>query len=103
MSDFMFMLDSHLNTGQNRAVAEIQAIATDASMSVWLAGGAMRDMLRGAPIRDLDFVVEHDALKVAKALAAHLNGMVLSEDPLKRSAELLLTGDTRVSVSNSRT
>src|ERR1700712_480902 len=100
MSDFMFVLDSHLTTGQNRAVAEIQAIATDAGMNVWLAGGAMRDMLRGAPIRDLDFVVEHDALKTAKALAAKLGGEVISEDPLKRSAELRLPGDTRASVSN---
>jgi tRNA nucleotidyltransferase/poly(A) polymerase len=103
MSDFMFVLDSHLTTGQNRAVAEIQAIATEAGMSTWLAGGAMRDMLRGAPIRDLDFVVEHDAIKTAKAMAARLEGTVVSEDPLKRCAELQLPGDTRASVSNART
>ncbi|MCU1330414.1 MAG: Polynucleotide adenylyltransferase region, partial [Bryobacterales bacterium] len=102
MSDFMFVLDSHLTTGQNRAVAEIQAIATEAGMSAWLAGGAMRDMLRGAPIRDLDFVVERDAIKTAKALAARLGGEVLAEDPLKRFAELALPGETRASVSNAR-
>ena len=39
-------------------------------MNVWLTGGAMRDMLRGAPIRDLDFTVERDAVKIGKSLAA---------------------------------
>lgn len=103
MSDFMFVLDSHLNPGQNRAVAEIQALATEAGMGVWLAGGAMRDMLRGAPIRDLDFVVERDAVKTAKALAIRMSGTILAEDPLKRGVELMLPGDTRASVSNART
>lgn len=103
MSDFMFVLESHLTTGQNRVVAEIQAIATEAGMGLWLTGGAMRDMLRGAQIRDLDFTVERDAPKVAKALAAKLDGKVLAEDPLKRGAELLVLGDVRLSVFNART
>ena len=53
-------------------------------MNVWLTGGAMRDMLRGAPIRDLDFTVERDAVKIGRALAAALGGQVVSEDALKR-------------------
>ena len=69
MSDYMFALESHLDAAQNRTVAEIQRIATEGDLTVWLAGGAMRDMLRGAPIRDLDFTVERDAVKIGKALA----------------------------------
>jgi tRNA nucleotidyltransferase (CCA-adding enzyme) len=69
MSDYMFALESHLDAAQNRTVAEMQRIATEAGMTVWLTGGAMRDMLRGAPIRDLDFTVERDAPKIGKALA----------------------------------
>jgi tRNA nucleotidyltransferase/poly(A) polymerase len=100
--DFMFVLDSHLDAAQNRAVNEIQRIATEAGMTVWLAGGAMRDMLRGAPIRDLDFTVERDAVKAAKALALALRGKVTSEDSLKRWAELELPGNVRASVANAR-
>ena len=103
MSDYMFVLDSHLDAGQNRAVTEIQRIATEAAMTVWLAGGAMRDMLRGAPIRDLDFTVERDAVKSGKALAAALGGQVVAEDSLKRWVELELPGNVRASVSNART
>lgn len=99
----MFVLESHLNTGQNRVIAEVQSIATEAGMGVWLTGGAMRDMLRGAQIRDLDFTVERDAQKVAKALVAKLGGGILQEDSHKRWTELVVLDDIRLSVSNART
>src|SRR5438128_4617757 len=103
MSDYLFMLDNHLDAAQNRAVVELQQLATAAGMNVWLTGGAMRDMLRGAPIRDLDFTVERDAVKIGKALAQALGGEVVSEDPLKRGVELNLPGNITTSVSNART
>src|SRR5579863_1376772 len=103
MSDYMFVLESHLDAAQNRVVNEMQRIATDAGMNVWLTGGAMRDTLRGARIVDLDFTVERDALKLAKVLAKACGGEVLSEDSLKRSIELELPGGVRASVSNART
>ncbi len=109
MSDYMFVLESHLDAGQNRAIAEMQRIATEATMNVWLTGGAMRDMLRGARIVDLDFTVERDALKLGKALVHAMGGTVLAEDPLKRWIEVELAGGngapamTRASVSNART
>jgi tRNA nucleotidyltransferase (CCA-adding enzyme) len=103
MSDYLFMLDSHLDAAQNRAVGVVQQLATAAGMNAWLTGGAMRDMLRGAPIRDLDFTVEHDAVKMGKALSQALGGEVISEDPLKRGVEVRLPGNITLSVSNART
>ena len=103
MSDYLYTLESHLDASQAKAVGAVQRIATESGMNAWLAGGAMRDMLRGAPIRDLDFVVERDALKIAKAVAQTLGGKVLSEDEWKRGAELELPGHVMASVSNSRT
>ncbi len=103
MSDYMFVLESHLDPAQNRAVAGMQRVATEAGMNVWLTGGAMRDTLRGARILDLDFTVERDALKAGKTLAEASGGQVLAEDSLKRWVELLLPGGVRASVSNART
>ncbi|HVW87373.1 MAG TPA: hypothetical protein VHB50_21955, partial [Bryobacteraceae bacterium] len=101
MSDYMFMLESHLDAGQSRAVAEVQRIATQSGMTVWLAGGAMRDMLRGAPVRDLDFTVERDAIDTGRSLAQALGGHVVAEDPLKRWVELSVNSVT-ASVANAR-
>lgn len=102
MSDYMFVLESHLDAAQQKVVGEMQRIATDAGMNVWLTGGAMRDVLRGARIVDLDFSVERDALKVGKALVQAIGGTILSEDSLKRSIELALANGVRASVSNVR-
>src|SRR5579863_3308341 len=102
MSDYMFVLESHLDLAQNRVVAEMQRVATEAGMNVWLTGGAMRDTLRGSRILDLDFTVERDAVKVGKSLAEAGGGLVLSEDILKRWVELELAGGVRASVSNAR-
>ncbi len=103
MSDYMFVLESHLDASQNRVVEEMKRVATEAGMNVWLTGGAMRDVLRGTPIRDLDFTVERDAVKLGKSLATAAGGRVVSEDSLKRWVELELPGNTRASVSNART
>lgn len=103
MSDYMFVLESHLDATQTKVVNEMQRIATDAGMSVWLTGGAMRDMLRGARIVDLDFTVERDAIRIGKALVKASGGEVLEEDSLKRWIELELAGGVRASVSNART
>jgi tRNA nucleotidyltransferase/poly(A) polymerase len=102
MSDYMFVLESHLDAAQNRVVIEMARVATEAGMNVWLTGGAMRDTLRGARIVDLDFTVERDALKVGKSLARACGGEILSEDGLKRGVEMELAGGVRASVSNSR-
>lgn len=42
----------------------------------WLVGGAVRDLLLGAPAVDLDVAVEGDALEAARALAERLDGEV---------------------------
>src|SRR5579872_1036015 len=102
MSDYMFVLESHLDAAQNRAVNEIQRIATEAGMNVWLTGGAMRDTLRGARIVDLDFTVERDAMKTGKTLAQSLGGRVVADDSLKRWVDLELPGGVTASVANAR-
>ncbi len=37
-------------------------------MNVYLTGGAVRDIISGFPIRDLDFTVQGNALKLQKDL-----------------------------------
>jgi len=102
MSDYMFVLESHLDAAQNRVVTEMQRVATDAGMNVWLTGGALRDTLRGSRILDLDFTVERDAVKTGKSLAQACSGRILFEDGLKRWVELELAGGVRASVSYAR-
>lgn len=103
MSDYMFMLENHLNGEQIRFVSALQSAADAVGVNVFLAGGAMRDMLGGFPIRDLDFVVETNGIKVAKELAEKTGATIVSTDDLRKSAELVLPGGPTVQVAMART
>jgi tRNA nucleotidyltransferase (CCA-adding enzyme) len=102
MSDYLFMLENHLSTDQNRVIAEVQAAASTANFSLFLTGGAMRDMLGGFQIRDLDFTVEGNATKLAKLLSAKAGARVLSLDDHRRSVEMIFPGGVTAEISMSR-
>jgi len=98
----MFMLESHLNADQNRVVAELQTAATQANMNLFLTGGAMRDMLGGFPIRDLDFAVEGNALKLAKSMAEKMGARMVALDEQRRTAQLIFPGAVTAEIGMSR-
>jgi tRNA nucleotidyltransferase (CCA-adding enzyme) len=100
--DYMFMLESHLTPDQRRAVEEVHACAGEANAGLFLTGGAMRDMLGGFPIRDLDFTVEGNALKLAKALGSRPGVEISSTDDTRKSVELRFPGGVTGSLSMAR-
>jgi tRNA nucleotidyltransferase (CCA-adding enzyme) len=102
MSDYMFMLENHLSAHQNRAVSEVQAAAAQANVNLFLTGGAVRDMLGGFPIRDLDFTVEGNALKLTKTVAAKAKAKVTAVDEYRKSANLLFPGGARAEIAMAR-
>lgn len=102
MSDYIYMLESHLSPDQNRVVEDVQAAATQANVNLFLTGGAMRDMLAGFRIRDLDFVVEGNAIKVAKAVADATDAKTVSVDEHRKAVELLFPAGVTAQVAMSR-
>lgn len=98
----MFMLESHLSTDQNRVVSEVQAAAAEANASLYLAGGAMRDMLGGFAVRDLDFTIEGNALKLAKALAEKTGAAIVESDEHRKLVEMRFPGAVGASVAMAR-
>jgi tRNA nucleotidyltransferase/poly(A) polymerase len=102
MSDYMFMLENHLSSDQNKVVNQIQAAAGNANANVFLTGGAMRDMLAGFPIRDLDFSVEGPALAIAKELCDKSGARWLFADEVRGQVELLFPGGVPAQLALSR-
>jgi len=102
MSDYIFMLESHLSTDQFRVVGEMQGIAAQAGINLFLTGGAMRDMLGGFPVRDLDFTVEGNALKLAKVAASKPGVKIASTDELRKCVELVFPGNVRAGLGMAR-
>ncbi len=98
----MFMLDSHLNGEQSKALAQIRHAAEQANLNLFLTGGAMRDMMGGFPIRDLDFTVEGPAVKFAKALAHTTQAEIATVDDNRKAVELRFPGDVTASIAMAR-
>jgi len=102
MSDYIYILESHLSPDQNQVLGEVMAAAGQANLNLFLTGGAMRDMLAGFQIRDLDFVVEGAALKLAKAVAGHSGATIVSADENRKSAELEFRSGATAQIAMSR-
>ncbi len=102
MSDYMFMLDSHLSGEQTQALAWVRDAAEEAGLHLFLTGGAMRDMMGGYPIRDLDFTVEGPALKIAKTLAETKGAEIISINDVRKCAEIRLPGNVQASIAMAR-
>ena len=102
MSDYKFMLESHLTAEQSRALAVVQRHAADGGLSLFLSGGAMRDMLGGFPIRDLDFTLEGNAVKFARAIDKAKDAKIVSEDDSRKTVELLFASGVTASIGMSR-
>ena len=102
MSDYMFVLESHLSADQSKAVAQVREAAEQANLNLFLTGGAMRDMMGGFAIRDLDFTVEGGTTKFAKGLAQKAGAEVLAADENRKTLELRFPQNVTVSIGMAR-
>jgi tRNA nucleotidyltransferase (CCA-adding enzyme) len=102
MGDYMFMLESHLSPTQNQALRLVQRTAIDAGLNIYLTGGAMRDILGGFPIRNLDFTLEGKTLKLAKKLTDIAGAVMTDYDQNRHVASLRFPGSVSVRISMAR-
>jgi tRNA nucleotidyltransferase (CCA-adding enzyme) len=101
MPDYMFQLESRLSPEQRAAMVRIQELATESEANLYLVGGAVRDVVSGMSIRDLDFTIEGNPSRIIRELEKG-GAKVMKEDESLRSAELVLAGDVDASVSAAR-
>ena len=83
MADYMYMLESRLTPEQQRGVNLVTEVGRSHGMNVYLVGGVVRDILSGANLRDLDFAVQGNAIKLQKDLE---KPEPRSKAPMKRRA-----------------
>jgi tRNA nucleotidyltransferase (CCA-adding enzyme) len=101
MADYIYTMETRFTPEQQRALVAVQDVARAAEMNVYLTGGAMRDIISGFPIRDLDFTVQGNPMKLQKELergGASIQGV---DDDLK-SLYLMFAGNVRAELSMAR-
>ena len=101
MADFIYLMETRLSPDQQRALALVTDVARSHQMNVYLTGGAVRDIISGFIIRDLDFSVQGSALKLQKDFEK-AGAVVESVDESTRTLMLLFPGNVRGEVTSTR-
>jgi len=102
MADYIYTMEIRLTPDQQRGVTLVQDIARAAGMNIYLTGGAIRDIISGFSIRDLDFTVQGNPLKLQKDLEKAGATIGFADDDLK-ALHLVLPGNVRAEISMART
>jgi len=101
MPDYMYLLESRLSPEQRAALERVQELARMQDVNIYLTGGAIRDLISGQPIRDLDFTVEGNPVRMVRELEKG-GARVVWESERLRHYEIVFAGDADGSISAAR-
>src|SRR4051812_43846465 len=101
MADYIYIMESRLTPEQQKGVKLVQDVARMHEMNIHLVGGVVRDIIGGAPIRDLDFAVQGNALKLVKDLEK-AGAIVEGTDENVKTVFVLLPGNLRGEIVSAR-
>jgi len=102
MADYIYTMETRLTPDQQKGANLVQEVARAAGMNLYLTGGAVRDIISGFAIRDLDFTVQGNALKLQKELE-RAGAVIASADEETKTLYLQLPGNVRAEISMART
>jgi tRNA nucleotidyltransferase (CCA-adding enzyme) len=101
MPDYMYLLESRLSPEQRATLERVQELSRSQEINIYLTGGAIRDLISGQPIRDLDFTVEGNPVRMVRELEKG-GAKVVWESEKLRHYEIIFAGDADGSISAAR-
>src|SRR5277367_2047809 len=100
MADYIYLLENRLSAAQKAALLAVREVARAKGLTSFLVGGAVRDMTSGSPVRDLDVVVQGNALKLKKDIEkAH--GVIVGESESGQSLFVRFPGGVRMEIGST--
>jgi tRNA nucleotidyltransferase/poly(A) polymerase len=100
MADYIYLLDNRLSPAQRTALRTVRDLARARGFTVFLAGGAVRDLTSGSPVRDLDIAVQGNALALKPELE-QAGAVVTGELAAAQTLFVSFPGSVRVEVSST--
>ncbi|HEY1465205.1 MAG TPA: CCA tRNA nucleotidyltransferase [Terriglobales bacterium] len=101
MADYLYTLEIRLTPNQQKGVKLVQDIARANGLNLYLTGGAVRDIITGLPIRDLDFTLQGNPFKLQKDLE-HAGASIAGSDHDTNTLYISLPGNVRAEISMAR-
>lgn len=100
MADYIYLLETRLSPAQQRAIGVIRGIARENEFTVFLTGGAVRDLTGGGSVRDLDLTVQGEVSKL-KAPLQQAGAELYGENTAAQQLFLVMQGGVRVELSSA--
>ena len=100
MADYIYLLENRLSPAQRTALRNVRDIARSKALTVFLVGGAVRDLTSGSPVRDLDVVIQGNALKLKKDIEK-AEGVITGESDLMQALYVRFPGNVRMEVGST--
>jgi tRNA nucleotidyltransferase/poly(A) polymerase len=100
MADYIYLLENRLSKAQKSALGKVREIAGNKGFTVFLVGGAVRDLTSGSPVRDLDVAVQGNASKLKKDIEK-LGGKISGESEATQSFYVEFPGGVRLEIGST--
>jgi tRNA nucleotidyltransferase (CCA-adding enzyme) len=100
MADYIYLLENRLSHAQRAGLQAVREVARAKGLTVFLVGGAVRDMTSGSPVRDLDVVVQGNALKLKKDIEK-AGGIITGENEASQAVFVRFPGGVRMEIGST--
>lgn len=100
MADYIYLLENRLSKAQRDALEKVKEVARAKGLTLFLVGGAVRDLTSGSPVRDLDVVVQGNALKLKKDIEK-VGGQLSGESESTQSLFVEFPGSVRMEIGST--
>ncbi len=101
MPEYIYLLENRLSSAQQHVLKQVRDAAREAGMTVFLTGGAVRDLTTGSSVRNFNFSVQGNALSLEAALVARGAEVWGTHEPT-RTLTLWFPGSVRADVASTR-
>jgi tRNA nucleotidyltransferase/poly(A) polymerase len=102
MADYIYLLENRLSKAQRDALEKVKEVSRTKGLTLFLVGGAVRDLTSGSPVRDLDVVVQGNAAKLKKDIEK-AGGKISGDAEATQSFFVEFPGSVRMEIGSTLT
>ncbi len=98
MADYIYLLENRLSPAQQRALSTVRNVVRARELTLFLTGGAVRDLTGGGSVRDLDITIQGETTSLRADIEA-TGALLTGEFAPSQSLFFTFPGGIRVEVS----